>query len=225
MKVLIAEDEISIANALKVMLAKNKYIADVVYNGKDAFDYITHFPYDVLILDIMMPEMDGLTVLKEIRRQGITTPTLFLTAKSDIEDKVIGLDAGADDYLAKPFAFKEFLARVRALARRCETFSTNMLNLGNTTLDCSQYTLSTNNNCVRLNNKEFLLMELFLRHPHQVFSTERLMDNVWEQDSTSELDVVWTYIGFLRKKLKSIHSDIEIKTIRGAGYLLEESVC
>lgn len=225
MKVLIAEDEISIANALKVMLTKNKYIVDVVYNGKEAFDYITHFSYDVLILDIMMPEMDGLTVLKEIRKQGITTPTLFLTAKSDIEDKVIGLDAGADDYLAKPFASQEFLARVRALTRRCETFSTNMITLGNTTLDCNQYTLSTNKNCVRLNNKEFLLMEFFLRHPHQVFSTERLMDNVWEQDSNSELDVVWTYIGFLRKKLKSIHSDIEIKTIRGAGYLLEESVC
>ena len=225
MKVLIAEDEISIANAIKVMLTKNKYIVDVVYNGKDAFDYITHFSYDVLILDIMMPDMDGLTVLKELRKQGITTPALFLTAKSDIEDKVIGLDAGADDYLAKPFAFKEFLARVRALARRCETYSPNMITLGNTTLDCSQYTLKANNNCVRLNNKEFLLMELFLRHPHQVFSTERLMDNVWEQDSTSELDVVWTYIGFLRKKLKSIHSDIEIKTIRGAGYLLEESVC
>ena len=223
MKVLIAEDEISIANAIKVMLTKNKYIVDVVYNGKDAFDYITHFSYDVLILDIMMP--DSLTVLKELRKQGITTPALFLTAKSDIEDKVIGLDAGADDYLAKPFAFKEFLARVRALARRCETYSPNMITLGNTTLDCSQYTLNANNNCVRLNNKEFLLMELFLRHPHQVFSTERLMDNVWEQDSTSELDVVWTYIGFLRKKLKSIHSDIEIKTIRGAGYLLEESVC
>lgn len=225
MKILIAEDEISIAKALKVMLVKNKYVVDVVYNGKDALDYITHFSYDVLILDIMMPEMDGLSVLKEVRKQGITTPALFLTAKSDIEDRVTGLDAGADDYLAKPFATNEFLARVRALTRRSENYSSNQLMLSNTTLDCSRYTLSTDYGNVRLNNKEFQLMELFMRHPHQVFSTERLMNNVWEQDSDSELDVVWTYIGFLRKKLKSIHSNIEIKTIRGAGYVLEEIIC
>lgn len=225
MKILIAEDEISIAKALKVMLVKNKYVVDVVYNGKDALNYITHFSYDVLILDIMMPEMDGLSVLKEVRKQGITTPALFLTAKSDIEDRVTGLDAGADDYLAKPFATTEFLARVRALTRRSENYSSNQLMLSNTTLDCSRYTLSTDYGNVRLNNKEFQLMELFMRHPHQVFSTERLMDNVWEQDSDSELDVVWTYIGFLRKKLKSIHSNIEIKTIRGAGYVLEEIIC
>lgn len=225
MKILIAEDEISIAKALKVMLVKNKYVVDVVYNGKDALDYITHFSYDVLILDIMMPEMDGLSVLKEVRKQGITTPALFLTAKSDIEDRVTGLDAGADDYLAKPFATNEFLARVRALTRRSENYSSNQLMLGCTALDCSRYTLSTDYGSVRLNNKEFQLMELFMRHPHQVFSTERLMDNVWEQNSDSELDVVWTHIGFLRKKMKSIHSDIEIKTIRGAGYVLEEIIC
>lgn len=225
MKILIAEDEISIANALKAMLTKNKYIVDVVYNGRDALDYITQFSYDALILDIMMPEMDGLTVLKKTRQKGITTPALFLTAKSDVEDRVIGLDAGADDYLAKPFAANEFLARVRALTRRCEAYSSNQITLGNTTLDCNQYTLNAGQNSTRLNNKEFQLMELFLRHPHQVFSTERLMDKVWEPDSVSELDVVWTYIGFLRKKLKSIDSDIEIKTIRGAGYLLEEKTC
>lgn len=225
MKILIAEDEISIAKALKVLLVKNKYVVDVVYNGKDALDYITHFSYDVLILDIMMPEMDGLSVLKEVRKQGITTPALFLTAKSDIEDRVTGLDAGADDYLAKPFATNEFLARVRALTRRSENYSSNQLMLGSTALDCSRYTLSTDYGSVRLNNKEFQLMELFMRHPHQVFSTERLMDNVWEQNSDSELDVVWTHIGFLRKKMKFIHSDIEIKTIRGAGYVLEEIIC
>ena len=225
MKILIAEDEISIAKALKVMLVKNKYVVDIVYNGKDALDYIMQFSYDVLILDIMMPEMDGLSVLKEVRKRGITTPTLFLTAKSDIEDRVTGLDAGADDYLAKPFATNEFLARVRALTRRCENYSSKQILLGNTTLDCNRYTLSTDYGNVRLNNKEFQLMELFMRHPHQVFSTERLMDSAWEQDSASELDVVWTYIGFLRKKMKSIHSDIEIKTIRGAGYVLEEITC
>ena len=225
MKILIAEDEISIANALKVMLTKQKYMVDVVYNGKEALDYITHSSYDILILDIMMPEMDGITVLKEARKKGITTPTLFLTAKSEIDDRVAGLDAGADDYLAKPFASKELLARVRALTRRCETYNSTTLTLGNTILDCSQYTLTAKQNSTRLNNKEFQLMELFLRHPHQVFSTERLMELVWEQDSNSELDVVWTYIGFLRKKLKMIDSNVEIKTIRGAGYLLEEKLC
>lgn len=225
MKILIAEDETSIANALKVMLTNQNYLVDVVYNGEDAIDYITYFSYDVLILDIMMPKLDGITVLKETRKKGITTPTLLLTAKSDIDDRVIGLDAGADDYLAKPFASKEFLARVRALTRRCETYNSNTITFGNTTLDCNQYILTAHQNNTRLNNKEFQLMELFLRHPHQIFSTERIMELVWEQDSNSDLDVVWTYIGFLRKKLKSIDSAITIKTIRGAGYLLEEKEC
>ena len=222
MKILIAEDETSIANALKVMLTKEKYVVDVVYNGEDALDYITLFSYDILILDIMMPRLDGITVLKEARNKGITTPTLLLTAKSDIDDRVEGLDAGADDYLTKPFASKELLARVRALTRRCETYNCNTLTLGNTTLDCNHYTLTSKQKTTNLNNKEFQLMELFLRHPHQVFSTERLMELVWEQESNSELNVVWTYIGFLRKKLKMMDSTIEIKTIRSAGYLLEE---
>lgn len=225
MKILLAEDEISIANALKVMLTKEKYSVDVVHNGADALDYISRFTYDALVLDIMMPKTDGLTVLREVRKKGISTPALFLTAKSDIEDRVIGLDAGADDYLPKPFAAKEFLARVRALTRRSETYSPNIISLGNTTLDCNCYTLSSCHGNVRLNNKEFLLMDLFMRHPRRVFSTEHLMDSVWEHDSNSELDVVWTYIGFLRKKLKALDSDIEIKTIRGAGYVLEEQTC
>ena len=224
MRILIAEDEPSIANALNVMLTKQNYIVDVVYNGTDALDYITQFSYDVLILDIMMPELDGITVLKEARKKGIIAPTLFLTAKSDIDDRVMGLDAGADDYLAKPFASKEFLARVRALTRRCETYNSNTITFGNTTLDCNQYILTAEHS-TKLNNKEFQLMELFFRYPHQIFSTERLMDTVWGQDSNSDLDVVWTYIGFLRKKLKAIDSAITIKTIRGAGYLLEEKEC
>ena len=224
MRILIAEDEPSIANALNVMLTKQNYIVDVVYNGTDALDYITQFSYDVLILDIMMPELDGITVLKEARKKGITAPTLFLTAKSDIDDRVMGLDAGADDYLAKPFASKEFLARVRALTRRCETYNSNTITFGNTTLDCNQYILTAEHS-TKLNNKEFQLMELFFRYPHQIFSTERLMDTVWGQDSNSDMDVVWTYIGFLRKKLKAIYSTITIKTIRGAGYLLEEKEC
>lgn len=225
MRILIAEDEIIIAKALKLMLEKNKYTVDMVNNGSDALDYALMLDYDLLVLDIMMPGMDGIEVLKKVRAQKIATPVLFLTAKSEIADRVAGLDAGADDYLSKPFDSSEFLARVRALLRRSENYVSSTLKLGNVQLDCGRYTLSTPNQSVRLNNKEYQLMELFMRRPGQIFSTELLMDRIWEQDAAAELDVVWTYIGFIRKKLKQIDADIEIRTIRGAGYALEETVC
>ena len=225
MRILIAEDEVSIAKALKVMLEKNKYSVDMVHNGNDAVEYITGTSYDTIVLDIMMPGLDGLQVLTEIRQRGITTPVLFLTAKAEVEDRVAGLDAGADDYLAKPFAAKEFLARIRALTRRSDAYAPSLLTLGNTTLDCNSYTLSTDGGSVRLNNKEYQLMELFLRYPHQIFSTEHLMDKVWDADSEADVDVVWTYIGFLRRKMKQLGADIEIQTIRGAGYALEDNIC
>lgn len=225
MRILIAEDEVSIAKALKVMLERNKYVVDAVYNGTDAVDYACTNVYDALILDIMMPGMDGIAALTAIRRSGVTTPALFLTAKSEVEDRVAGLDAGADDYLPKPFAASEFLARVRALTRRSGGYAPALLRLGNTTLDCGQYTLSTPAGSLRLNNKEYQLMELFLRHPRQVFSSEHLMQKLWSMDSAAEMDVIWTYIGFLRKKLKLLEADVEIRTIRGAGYALEELSC
>ena len=225
MRILIAEDEVTIARALKVMLERKKYAVDVVFNGKDALDYIRAASYDALVLDIMMPGMDGLTVLREARALGITTPALFLTAKAEVEDRVTGLDAGADDYLPKPFDASEFLARVRALTRRSGAYTPSRLTLGNTSLDCGTYQLLTPYGETRLNNKEFQLMELFLRHPRQVFSSEHLMEKVWGLDAEAEMDVVWTYIGFLRKKLKTLQADIEIKTIRGAGYALEETRC
>ena len=225
MRILIAEDEVSIAKALKVMLERNKYVVDAVYNGTDAVDYACTNVYDALILDIMMPGMDGIAALTAIRRSGVTTPTLFLTAKAEVEDRVAGLDAGADDYLPKPFAASEFLARVRALIRRSGGYAPALLRLGNTTLDCGQYTLSTPAGSLRLNNKEYQLMELFLRHPRQVFSSEHLMQKLWSMDSAAEMDVIWTYIGFLRKKLKLLEADVEIRTIRGAGYALEELSC
>lgn len=225
MRILIAEDEVTIARALKVMLEKNKYAVDIVHNGLDAVDFILAAHYDALVLDIMMPGMDGITVLKTVRSRGITTPALFLTAKGEIEDRVAGLDAGADDYLPKPFASAEFLARVRALVRRSDSYTAPMLRLRNTVLDCNQYILRASSGETRLNNKEFQLMELFLRNPRQVFSTERLMDAVWGMESEAQMDVVWTYIGFLRKKLKQLDADIEIRTIRGAGYALEEMEC
>ena len=225
MRILIAEDEETIARALKVMLEKNKYSVDVVHNGNDALDYIQAVNYDALVLDIMMPGKDGIKVIKTARAKGNTTPALFLTAKSEVADRVAGLDAGADDYLSKPFASSEFLARVRALVRRSSTYAPDVLEFGNTKLDCSQYILKTLKGEMRLNNKEFQLMELFLRHPHQVFSSSHLMEKVWGLESDADMDVVWTYVGFLRRKLRQIESNIEIKTIRGAGYALEEATC
>ena len=225
MRILLAEDEKMIARALRVMLEKNKYAVDVVYNGTDALDYIRTANYDALVLDIMMPGMDGLTVLREARTLGIATPALFLTAKAEVEDRVTGLDAGADDYLPKPFDASEFLARVRALTRRSGAYTPNRLTLGNTSLDCGSYQLLSPYGQTRLNNKEYQLMELFLRNPRQVFSSEHLMERIWGIDSETEMEVIWTYIGFLRRKLKSLQADIEIKTIRGAGYALEETRC
>ena len=225
MRILIAEDEVAIARALKVMLEKNKYAVDLVHNGNDALDYMQATAYDALVLDIMMPGKDGIEVLKAARRSGNTTPALFLTAKAEVADRVAGLDAGADDYLPKPFAASEFLARVRALTRRSNSYASSALCFGNVTLDRGQYLLKTTLGEVRLNNKEYQLMELFLRHPRQVFSSEHLMEKVWGLDSEAEMDVVWTYIGFLRKKLRQIGGAIEIRTIRGAGYALEETRC
>ena len=214
MRILIAEDEVSIARALKVMLEKSKYTVDMVHSGTDA-----------LVLDIMMPGKDGIEVLTVARAEGFTTPALFLTAKAEVSDRVAGLDAGADDYLPKPFASSEFLARVRALTRRSGSYAPSVLTFGNAALDCNQYLLKAASEEIRLNNKEYQLAELFFRHPHQVFSSEHLMERVWGLDSEAEMDVVWTYIGFLRKKLKQIGAKVEIRTIRGAGYALEELPC
>ncbi len=225
MRILLAEDEVSIARALKLMLEKNQYTVDMVHNGANALDFISSVPYDALVLDIMMPEMDGIELLTAARKMGIKTPALFLTAKSEIEDRVAGLDAGADDYLPKPFATSEFLARVRALVRRSTTYAPATLRFGSVELDCNQYILRTSSGELRLNNKEYQLMELFMRNPRQVFSTTFLMDKVWELGSEAGVDVVWTYIGFLRKKLRQLNADVEIKTIRGAGYTLESLQC
>ena len=225
MRILIAEDEVGIAKALKLILEKNRFSVDMVHNGTDALDYLLSVSYDAVVLDIMMPGLDGLEVLSRAREAGVSAPVLFLSAKAEVEDRVAGLDAGADDYLPKPFATSEFISRVKALTRRSGSYVPELIRLGKTTLDLSGYTLSTGDRSVRLNNKEFQLMELFMRNRGRVFSTENLMDKVWGLDSDAEIDVVWTYIGFLRKKLKQLCADIEIKTIRGAGYALEVTEC
>ena len=225
MRVLIAEDEISLARGLKFLLEKNNFTVDITHNGLDALDFFRTSVYDVIVLDIMMPGTDGLSVLSEIRRAGSTVPVMMLSAKAEVEDRVAGLERGADDYLPKPFATQEFLARVKALARRNAGYVGDALTFGNVRLDCSCYELSCGEKTVRLNNKEFQLLELFFRHPRIVFSTEHIMDKLWDLESSAGVEVVWTYIGFIRKKLKEVQADVEIRTIRGAGYSLEEITC
>ena len=208
MRVLIAEDEPGIARGLKVLLEKNRFCADVVYDGQEALESILHGSYDVIVLDIMMPGLDGLSVLHRIRQKGLTVPVMLLTARGEISDRVIGLNAGADDYLPKPFAPTELVARVTALSRRSAAYADQSLSCGNLTLDRGRYLLIRGTDQLRLNNKEFQLMELFMQHPRFVFSAEQLMDKIWSQDSEAAPDVVWTYIGFLRKKLRQLDADV-----------------
>ncbi|MDE5939017.1 MAG: response regulator transcription factor [Lachnospiraceae bacterium] len=221
MRILIAEDEVELAKGLKFLLEKNKFTVDVAYDGAAALEHFDCHDYDVLILDIMMPKVNGLEVLKKIRAAGSGVPILMLTAKAEIEDRVAGLEAGADDYLPKPFASPEFIARVKALSRRNAGYTELCLSFGNVQLDCNRYEMTCKEQTVRLNNKEFQLMELFMRNPRFVFSTAHLMDKIWGQDSEADINVVWTYVGFLRKKLKELEADIEIRTARGAGYFLD----
>lgn len=225
MRVLIADDEKPTAKALKLFLEKSGFTADTVHTGTDAWEAVQTGGYDAVVLDIMMPGMDGISVLKRMRAAGMRTPVMMLTAKAEIEDRVAGLEAGADDYLPKPFATAEFIARVKALARRNDTFNDSMLTLGNVTLDCNRMTLRAGGNEAQLTNKEFQLMELFLRRPGIVFSTQTLMDTVWGMDSESNVEVVCKHVSLLRKELERIGADIVIGTVRGAGYRLEAEKC
>ena len=221
MRILVAEDEVSTAKALKLLLEQAKFSVDIAYNGNDAWDFISNTTYEVIILDIMMPGKNGLEVLSLIRGNHISTPVLMLTAKGEVEDKVLGLESGADDYLPKPFSTAELIARVKALARRSENYSDSVRKIGNLELDSNRYEMRVGTKSATLTNKEYQLLELFILHPGFVFSTEHLMEKIWGFDTESEIDVVWTHIGFIRKKLRSLDANVEIKTIRGAGYSLE----
>lgn len=223
MRLLLAEDEVELSQALVAVLKHNNYSVDAVYNGQDALDYLEGQEYDGAILDIMMPKMDGLSVLRKIRAKGNHVPVLLLTAKTQVDDRVLGLDAGADDYLGKPFAMKELLARIRAMTRRQSTVSANTLSFGNVVLDRNTFELSVNDEKIRLANKDFQIMEMLMSNPGQVISTERFMEKVWGYDSDTEINVVWVYLSNLRKKLTSLNADIEIKSIRNLGYSLEKA--
>ncbi|MCD8004725.1 MAG: response regulator transcription factor [Oscillospiraceae bacterium] len=221
MRLLLAEDEQSLSRALKILLERNNYSADVVDNGEDALAYLSSGQYDGAVLDIMMPKMDGLTVLKRLREQGDLTPVLLLTAKSEVDDKVLGLDCGVNDYLTKPFHVQELLARIRAMTRVQAAQADSRLRFGNITLDRASFELSSPTGSFRLANKEFQMMELLLANPRNLISTERFLEKIWGYDSEVEVNVVWVYISYLRKKLSALHANLQIKSTRNAGFSLE----
>lgn len=222
MRILLAEDEKPLSKALTAILERNGYSVDAVYDGEEALEYLEMDNYDGVILDIMMPKIDGITVLRTIRGRENFIPVLLLTAKSEVDDKVEGLDAGANDYLAKPFHAKELLARIRAMTRTQTTQADSKLHFGNVTLDRATFELSTAAGSFRLANKEFQMLEFMMSNPNHVISSERFMEKIWGYDSDAEISVVWVYISYLRKKLTALHADIQIKATRNVGYSLEE---
>lgn len=222
MRLLLAEDEKALSKALATILERNKYSVDAAYDGQEALEYLDAGNYDGVILDIMMPKVDGITVLREIRKKGNLIPVLLLTAKSEVDDKVLGLDSGANDYLTKPFNARELLARIRAMTRTQTAQADSRLKIGNVTLDRATYELSTPSGSYRLANKEFQMMEMLMANPKNLISSERFMEKIWGYDSEAEINVVWVYISYLRKKLSALHANIQIKAMRNAGYTLEE---
>lgn len=222
MRLLLAEDEKSLSRAVTVLLRKSNYEVDSVYDGEEALAYLSSGNYDGAILDIMMPKVDGIEVLRQLRGRGSRLPVLLLTAKAEVDDKVLGLDSGANDYLTKPFASQELLARIRAMTREQTGQTTSQLHVGNVTLDRATFELSTPSGSLRLANKEFQMLELLMCNPRNLISTERFLEKIWGYDNEAEINVVWVYISYLRKKLAALHSNVQIKARRNVGYSLEE---
>ena len=221
MRILLAEDEIAMSEALVDILSFHNYSVDAVYNGADALDYARSQAYDGVILDVMMPRMDGVEVLERLRREGNRTPVLLLTAKGEVEDRIRGLDAGADDYLPKPFAMGELLARLRAMLRRRESYVPDVLRLGDVELDPGRFELRCGDRAQSLSKLEYQIMELLMRNPGMTFPAETLLERVWGCDSDAGVGAVWVYISYLRKKLSTLGADVLIASRRGLGYTLE----
>ena len=221
MKLLLAEDEKSLSRAIKIILEKNNYLVDAVYDGREALEYLEADSYDGAVLDIMMPKMDGIEVLRRIREEGNTVPVLLLTAKSQIEDKVLGLDTGANDYLTKPFDKEELLARIRAMTRVRQSQGSSVLSYGDITLNLASCELASPKGSFRLAGKEFGMMELLMRDPGTLISAEKFLERVWGYETDSDISVVWVYLSYLRKKLAALDSKVRIKATRNAGYSLE----
>ena len=222
MKILLVEDENHLAQALSAILKKNKYEVEIANDGLTGYEFAKSGFYDLLILDIMLPKMSGLEILKNLRKEKISTPILMLTAKDEIDDKVFGLDLGADDYMTKPFSTSELLARIRALSRRKGEVIDEELEYKDIVLKMKRNELVSGENKVKLSLKEFKIMEFFMNNPEQIITKERLIDKIWGDDSDAEYNNVEVYISFLRKKLQFINAKTQIKTSRGSGYLLEQ---
>lgn len=221
MRILLAEDERSLSRAVVALLERSNYAVDAVYDGVEVLEYLDSGNYDALILDIMMPRLDGLSVLKQLRQRGNPIPVLILTAKSEIDDKVEGLDNGANDYLTKPFSTRELLARLRAITRTQTSQVSSVLRFGNVALDQTSFELSSPSGSYRLANKEYQMMELLLMNPGQTISTERFLEKIWGYDTETELNVVWVYISYLRKKLAALNANVRIQAARNVGYRVE----
>ena len=224
MRILIAEDDPKLLKSLVHIFELNNYAVDGVDNGVDAFDYASSDEYDGLVLDIMMPGMDGLTLLKKLRQKGITTPALFLTARTEVEQRIEGLDAGADDYLPKPFSTGELLARVRAMLRRKDNFTPDMLTFGALSLNRSTYELVCGEKTQALSGKEFQVMEMLMQNPNAIVTAEQLITHIWGWDTNVDTSVIWVHISNIRKKLDSLSVPVSIKFVRNAGYMLEAIV-
>ena len=223
MRLLLAEDEEAMAEAVTAFLEYHHYAVDWVNNGSDALETARLGIYDVLILDIMMPGMDGLTVLRTLRGEGNTTPVLLLTAKSEVRDKVQGFESGSDDYLTKPFALDELRVRIDALVRRGQNYQGDQISFRDLVLDKSGYALRAGEKSCPLSHREYHLIELFMRNPHIYFSADTLLDRVWGMDAEVDYGTVWVHISGLRKKLESLNAGVEIRSKRGVGYALEET--
>ena len=221
MKLLLVEDERDLSKAIKEILVYSKYEVDTAFDGLEALDYVDQYSYDLIIMDVMMPKMNGIQSLKKIRERHIDTPVIMLTAKSELDDKVEGLDSGADDYLTKPFQVKELLARIRALTRR-KSEIVNVSSFGNVIFNSDNSTMSNGDKVVNLTKKEFSLMEYFLRNKNKYITSEKIFDDVWSSDTDAYITVVWVFISTLRRKLASINANIVIDAKRGNGYTLKE---
>jgi len=223
-RILVADDEPDMTAVLEALLKREHYSVDVVHDGRDALDYGLAENYDCLVLDIMMPKLDGIQVLQALREQNISTPVLLLTAKSQVEDRIAGLNSGADDYLPKPFHAGELVARVRALTRRGGAYTPSVLAVGNIALDSATFELTCGSCSIRLGSKEFQMLELLMRQKGRLISTEQFMERIWGYESDAEINVVWAYISYLRRKLEAVGANVRITARRGQGYLLEETL-
>ena len=223
MRILIAEDDARLLKSLVHIFELNHYSVDGVDNGADAFDFAASDEYDGLIFDVMMPELDGVTVLKRLRAKGITTPALFLTARAEIDQRIEGLDAGADDYLPKPFATGELLARVRAMIRRKDHFVPDLLTFGALSLNRSTYELIHEDRSRTLSGKEFQVMEMLMQNANRIVTAEQLITHIWGWDTQVDMSVVWVHISNIRKKTDALGAGVVIKSVRNAGYILEEA--